>query len=92
MPQRQILVAISVPDTTEADDQSLADGLFARLNEWYANGEVIVPFTTRIAVGTAGAVTTLLAAAEVGLDGDVPEPFDLFAAGAATLLETLKES
>lgn len=72
--QRTILVALTVDDNLDGSlvvDEDLADGIRARLDEFYPTTDAfpMVPESVTVTVADPGAYDALLSAASVGLDG-----------------------
>lgn len=75
MATRSIIVIVDIEDDGDVhvpmpSDRDLAEGIVARLDEFYPTEEVTaVPSNHRVAVADPNAVVTLLGATGVGLDG-----------------------
>lgn len=98
MATRSIIVIVDIEDDGDVhvpmpSDRDLAEGIVARLDEFYPTDEVTaVPSNHRVAVASPEAVTTLLGAAGVGLDGapDEEEYADEAWAAAQALAATFE--
>lgn len=92
MATRTLLIAIDIEDPAGTpatpSDKDLAEGVVARLDEFYPTDEVTaVPANHRVAVMSPDAMVTLLGALGVGLDG-APED-DAFADEAWSAAQAL---